>query len=678
MMDFQVPPEPGLHYGANGSQEGSRRNSQNLNRPSEDEALRFLSREEMECILFFDETIESLDDNAEDLDQTLSSASSTPVEDSPATPSPVPTPHRTPSPKEQDIIDLVRTQPVPVEPREVQFNPTMPDFRSMAVNPETHFEMKARRDPMENFPSEYHFPSPPNPSVLNEEGPSPSHAQYHPAGSVPTPVLIAQKIAEHQGGGCPLLPSALLLGRRRSLEISTPPPDYPIKQGPPTMAKPTRYPDNISLMMAQRDHSHAGAKVSTDTHDRKAWVLANLAAGPRSPESKRAPARNIPTRSVSFRDPAPEKSRMEALSKLGLTRDRTFSSNFGSRSRVINPSLLSRTKTEPLNRPAHLGSKEVLSTIQAEGSASEFNSYGGKSKVVTPSCLTAAKTDTSTRRASNEDTASSIAPPASHTDSTSSNFNNNAERSKVETTSPTTAAKVDTSTHHMSNDHLAPSAPPNLSHTDSASNDFNSYGGKTKTMTTSPAEKYEPSSHLTSICEGRTSTVPPAIGSAATQMEVDTSEFNSYGGKSKVVTPARALTAQTEPTADSSISHDNASKAATASPSPGPKADAAPKDVNNHSNNTTAVTSSLSKPGVSVTGGSARLTATTPRPSHPEGSLGSQVATTVPAFLEVRRRSVSKPAFFHQGITVQFSGRGATDESRREALRKLGLLRDTP
>uniref|UniRef100_A0A670KJ02 Proline and serine rich 2 n=1 Tax=Podarcis muralis TaxID=64176 RepID=A0A670KJ02_PODMU len=47
--------------------------------------------------------------------------------------------------------------------------------------------------------------------------------------------------------------------------------------------------------------------------------------------------------------------------------------------------------------------------------------------------------------------------------------------------------------------------------------------------------------------------------------------------------------------------------------------------------------------------------------------------------LEMRRRSGSLPrpsGLRPQGVTVQFSGRGSTEEARREALRKLGLLKD--
>uniref|UniRef100_A0A8C6YJA8 Uncharacterized protein n=1 Tax=Nothoprocta perdicaria TaxID=30464 RepID=A0A8C6YJA8_NOTPE len=51
-----------------------------------------------------------------------------------------------------------------------------------------------------------------------------------------------------------------------------------------------------------------------------------------------------------------------------------------------------------------------------------------------------------------------------------------------------------------------------------------------------------------------------------------------------------------------------------------------------------------------------------------------------PVGLDMRRRSGSLPrpsGFRPQGVTVRFSGRGSTEEARREALRKLGLLKET-
>ncbi|KAJ8384329.1 hypothetical protein AAFF_G00205820 [Aldrovandia affinis] len=510
-MDFHVPSDPRLHFGLNGSQESPRRNSQHR-RPFEDEALQFLSREEKECILFFEETIDSLDDDVEDPGLGLSSGSSTSVEGrstapSPVaapvrSPSPVAAPIRSPSPKEQDIIDLVQSQPDLTEPREVPFNPPMPDFRSMVVNPDTHFEMKAKREPMENFPSEYHLSSPPlAPSAPSED--SFSYSLYQPAGSIPTPVLIAQKIAEHQGAGGPFSSPSFLSGRRRSLDSQSPPPDYPVKQGPPTMAKPTRYPDNINFMLGNRDINQTIAKASVNIHERRARMLANLTGG--SLEQDELPERNTPTRSVSFRDPEPDKSRMEALSKLGLTQNRGLA---GTRSRVFTPM--------------------AQSTAKPETSSSNTTIYESKPRSASTSLVPTTHTEVSTGRG-------------------------------------------------------LPNGPQHLWRQNQSNN--------------------------TSVISGH----KPEVNASDTHVP-------------------------------------------TVIPSPRPVA---------------------ALPSVSPRSHSFRAElrpVESPRPSRQEGAQSSHGGMVT----EGRRRSSSKPSFFHQGITVQFSGRGATDESRREALRKLGLLKDAP
>uniref|UniRef100_A0A4W6C2Y1 Proline and serine rich 2 n=1 Tax=Lates calcarifer TaxID=8187 RepID=A0A4W6C2Y1_LATCA len=173
---------------------------------------------------------------------------------------------------------------------------------------------------MDNLPSEY---NPPLPS--GSYGPTDSHSSYHPPGCIPTPVLIAQKIAENQAGGTSnLLPSLL---RRRSFESENSPShsaDLPVKQGPPTSAKPTRFPANISVILGSKEHQNQSL-ANVNIQERRAQMLANLTGTlhpllPEDPEQEQK-TRNIPTRSISFRDPTPDKSRMEALSKLGLNRN---------------------------------------------------------------------------------------------------------------------------------------------------------------------------------------------------------------------------------------------------------------------------------------------------------------------------------------------------------------------
>uniref|UniRef100_A0A3P8UUF1 Proline and serine rich 2 n=1 Tax=Cynoglossus semilaevis TaxID=244447 RepID=A0A3P8UUF1_CYNSE len=181
------------------------------------------------------------------------------------------------------------------------------------VTPESHVEVKPSHD---SLPSEY---NPPLPS--GSFGSSDSHYSYHPPGCIPTPVLIAQKIAESQSGGSADTISSSL-HRSSSLETENPPrysTDHHSKQGPPTSVKPTRFPPNISVILGSKEH-HGQNVGNVNIHERKAQMLANLSGTShqllqQEPQQVTEPqkARNIPTRSISFKDPSPDKSRMEAL-----------------------------------------------------------------------------------------------------------------------------------------------------------------------------------------------------------------------------------------------------------------------------------------------------------------------------------------------------------------------------
>ncbi|XP_064198640.1 proline and serine-rich protein 2 [Anguilla rostrata] len=635
-MDFHMPSDPRLHFGLNGSQESSRRNSQNR-RPfeDEDEALKFLSLEEKECILFFEETIGSLDDDSEPPGRGLSSGSSTSADGRSATPSPVPVPvsaagaQRSLSPKEQDIIDLVLNQPVQSEPRDVPFSPPIPDFRSVSVNPESHFEIKAKRESRENFPPEFHLLAPPPaPPAPGEDGFS--HSLYQPAGSIPTPVVIAQKIAEHKGGGS-ILTASSILSRRRSTESQSSPPESPVRQGPPTLAKPTRYPDNISFMLGNsKDYGKTIAKAAVNVNERRAKVLANLTGASHSPEPEESLARNAPNRSYSFQDPAPDKSRMEALSKLGLVHKRSLP---GGQSRVV-------------------GSPAPQSTANPETSsgdvcdygatpAPDFNSFGGKSKVVNPSVML--------------------------------------------------QNKMDASSHHVTASEARPAPVSQRSFDNGPPVDYNSYGGKTIIMNPSVG-----SQHHSSYESGPHSTT-------AARTEASHSDFGSSGAKTRAMTPAPASTAKMETSSESLAPHDNKARPAAAWAPPSHKAEPFPGDgssaanLNSYGGKSKVVTPlhasgpkpevaassqrpTAAQPGVATRPHSYKVeprAAEAPRPPRQEAAAhSSRGGGGAPP--EARRRAVSKPSLFHQGVTVQFSGRGATDESRREALRKLGLLKNTP
>lgn len=106
----------------------------------EDDVLQFLSQEEQECLQFFEETIDSLEESLEENNprpgqlKPVGSSSSSPIKDygGPLTSSPNPgvivssRQARPSRPKDQDIIDLVRPEPDLVQNRDPIFNPTCP------------------------------------------------------------------------------------------------------------------------------------------------------------------------------------------------------------------------------------------------------------------------------------------------------------------------------------------------------------------------------------------------------------------------------------------------------------------------------------------------------------------------------------------------------------------------
>lgn len=101
----------------------------------EDDGLHFLSREEQECLQFFENTIDSLEVSLEESDQgELKPARSRDVEEVDGRLATTPSPSamlstlqsRFHSNKDHDIIDLVRPQPDVVQSRAVDFDPTHP------------------------------------------------------------------------------------------------------------------------------------------------------------------------------------------------------------------------------------------------------------------------------------------------------------------------------------------------------------------------------------------------------------------------------------------------------------------------------------------------------------------------------------------------------------------------
>lgn len=598
----------------------------------EDE-LKSLSREEQETLHFFEQTIDSLEQSLEEdeLRPQLRALSQPPHILDGASHS---------GPKEQDIIDLVRPKPDLVQTREVHtFTPTSPDFQSLVQPPESHFEIKPRSEPVDPL-SDY------NPPITD------SHLGYHPPGCIPTPVLIAQKIAETQNGGGSSVLSASSLLRRRSSEFEN------NKHGPPTSSKPARYPSNISVILGNREQQNPSL-ANINIEERRAQMLANL-SGTSHPLVQDEPdqtQRNTPTRNLSFRDPTPEKSRMEALSKLGLTRNRALSGGVSLPSSPLEPLTTEQSRSAtrsdlPEQSAAHVPEPSVLNSAPRDPSSPPHSFPSSKPPEIISGLNVLSITPPQ----------ESSSPPSHPTMSTtSSRVPESGPRSPVlsyrkpDDPQPDVQRGSETSSYSppaaFSQKDYFPYPPPPPPVETSA--EFNSYGGKSVVVNPSASFKSDSPS----------SPVSPEPKLLATP-----SEFNPYGGKSKVMTPI-AIPAARRDLPDILSSHLDKTQTTY-------QTESISSDSNSYggTSRTVAPSGRPSEGSTRTVKPPAPLPAPRPQRHLHHGPTPSPKSPQRALSPEHRRRTSSM--FRPQGITVQFSGKGATDESRREALRKLGLLKD--
>lgn len=509
-------------------------------------------------------------------------------------------------------------------------NVFLSDFQSMMTPCESHFEVKPKHDTMDSLPSEY---NPPLPS--GSYGSTDSHFSYQPPGCIPTPVLIAQKIAENQAGGTAYVqPSSV--HRRSSIEsekLSSPSTDVPSKQGPPTSAKPTRYPANISLILGNKDNQNHSLS-NVNIQERRAQMLANLTGShPLLQEeyldSLEQGGRNIPKRSISFKDPTPDKSRMEALSKLGLTRNRAMSGGVSSLVTPNSSSLDPLTSPKTSDKPLEASVPETTITSTTMPEATVITAHQNQVNVSRKSEILR----THSLRSENDRNSSPYPLP------------------------PTVTQR---SYHpHPLETHASVSPLPEVN-----SLELNSYGGKSIVVMSSALSKSEPT---TSPTTPEPKTLPPALANP--------SEFNTYGGKSKAITPSPVVVKGNE-LPDILSSH-------IKSQTLPPKSTLPPKEHSNYGGKTRTInpSSGLNSQTSHSPARSSKAPAPAPAPRPSQHSYHFPIATPKAAqrSLSPDKEHKRRPGsmFRPQGITVQFSGRGATDESRRDALRKLGLLKDS-
>ncbi|KAF7701761.1 putative GPI-anchored protein pfl2 [Silurus meridionalis] len=696
-MDVHVHGNPRPYYRLNGY------------RQAKDDGLQFLSTEEKECILFFEETIDSLDEDFNDED--LTSRRRTPAEG-------LKTPSNSmfnsagdvsPRLMEHDIIDLVHS----------------PNFQSHAVTPEPYYETIVKRDSVDGVVT-----SQTTSSAAHEET---SHQP--PPGSVPTPVVIASKIAEHQGTGG-ITPSTLLC-HRRSLESKREP------------ARAPCLPSKISMTRGNRDPSpHSIATAAVNIQERRSLMLANLPVGFHPLEGGEPSCmRSAPTRSVSFRDVEPEKSRMEALSKLGLMGGQTTnltanvhtkrsssitSPNSGAykanssdaspvqnipkvsssgASSVQNPPKVSSSGASPVQNPPKVSSSGASPVqnppkVSSSGASPVQNppkvSSSGASFVQNPPKVSSsgASPVQNPPKVSSSGASPVQNPPkvSNRANSASNSAYKASSNASSPIPSPNNANRVSSSTQaHVSNKINPSSNIPDIIisqkkniNTSAAqpksslsyepkprseiSSNFNYYGGKTAQITSVTKD--------TTVKQDRRSSLPP------TSADVKQTNFNSYGGKSIVLNPTFSVKADSnsspsadvdEPPETQFNSYGGRSRvfhpAGNTDLSEGAKYNNLPTSTvppTTHPGDATKPKHLPPDPGNQSIVRSRSSTVPPQTFSKPTVSLRPRPDPVPPEIL-----SKPAPSFRNQGITVQFSGKGTTGEARRDALRRLGLLKNT-
>ncbi|KAM6215016.1 proline and serine-rich protein 2 [Rhynchocyon petersi] len=269
-----------------GSLESRSSSSRSRSFTLDDESLKHLTHEEKDVILFFEETIDSLDEDFEEqglCDSGIHCHSPKSLEESTSS-------HSEP----EDVIDLVHLVPAAGQPE------CPPDVTQAAeVEPAKEEDILVLECRMQNAETSLppdstvpetlplpHFPVTSSPAHPRKEPLSPSPPAEHPklSRSVPTPLVIAQKISEKLAGNEALSPTSPSKEGKPG-EWRTPTSSSPrnrdhilwyrhmIQPAP----KIHRFPSNISVTNSSgKDFNKTISKAAVNVQERKAQVLANF------------------------------------------------------------------------------------------------------------------------------------------------------------------------------------------------------------------------------------------------------------------------------------------------------------------------------------------------------------------------------------------------------------------
>ncbi|NXD79300.1 PRSR2 protein, partial [Halcyon senegalensis] len=297
----------------------------------DDESLKYLTHEEQDVLMFFEETIDALED---DLEEPVQRDSGIHCQSPRSTEENVSSHSET-----EDIIDLVQSTPEGSDhegPPSSEMEPALYsalhedlityscfDFQGLDATSRTE-------SPKPAVPADLppHPPLPP-PSLSEPLPPPPPPPVQHPKllRSVPTPLIMAQKISEQQMESRVRFPSALKEGNPDRKKTPVANGDYfaAPKHPPAPAPKLHRFPSNINITnVSGKEFNETISKAAVNVQERRAQVLANINGGAfLAAELEEKLQKNDflqRNRSSSLRDLSSEQTRYEALTKLGLVK----------------------------------------------------------------------------------------------------------------------------------------------------------------------------------------------------------------------------------------------------------------------------------------------------------------------------------------------------------------------
>nr|DBA31387.1 TPA: hypothetical protein GDO54_007248 [Pyxicephalus adspersus] len=578
----------------------------------DDENLKYLTNEEKNALLFFEETLDAFEDDIEEppisLNSSTSYYSSKSTEDSHS--------------DSDDIIDLVQTGH---NHGGVSLG-MMPIHRSMQTYPTSlHSEEYTGSVPTTRLSDVTDSPSAPVTIPVSPSYREKNHFTEPPVdypkflGAVPTPVIIAQKISEKKAENVHL--SSMSPKEEKSPEPKRSVATSPVNEGHFVFpgapnGKLNRFPNNINVKLGGKQYNKTIAKAAVNIQERKAQVLANLHGPAFFADEIDGKNGEQLTRRTSFRDVASEQARYEALTKLGLVKETPVQTNIQTSSTCTSP-VSNETKRLPSKEQDNMSVQHSPKVLAEESSRRLSNDQISTNVQYSPKVIS----PESTQKFSHE--------------YYSSNSQNSSKFPSAETKKIPSKEQDNLSVQH-SPKVFAEESSRRLSNEQISTNVQYSPKVFSPESTQKFSHEYYSSNSQNSLKFSSTET-----------KKVPSKEQDNFSGQPspKVLTEESSRRLSNEQESISNILRNE----------PSPFIPLGKTVVFNGERTAGPIDKSKRHSSVHV--------------SHEQNPPNTNN--------EVRRTySMPRPTGFRsQGITVQFSGRSSSDETRKDALRKLGLLK---